>query len=268
MENNTKKCNICLLNKDIYDFYIYNKEKNKTRGYCKSCEKIKENLYYLNNIDKFKDSKKEYYLKHKQESKTYKNQWYLDNKERTKERSKELKKVYTEANRDKIKQQSKEYHERTKDKAKAYYEANKEHIKARQKKFREENWELIRQREKEAQIKKRQDPFYKLKDSIRNRVRASIKSKGYSKNSKTLDILGCSFCEFKSHMESKFEDWMNWDNYGNPKDGIIELNKTWDIDHIIPITTAKTEDDVYRLNYYTNLQPLCSYVNRFIKRDN
>jgi hypothetical protein len=203
-----------------------------------------------------------------EEIKAYKRQWYLDNKERTKERSKELKKVYKEANRDKIKQQSKEYHERTKDKAKAYYEANKEHIKARQKKFRQENWELIRQREKEAQIKKRQDPFYKLKDSIRNRVRASMKSKGFSKNNKTLEILGCTFEEFKSHMEKQFEDWMTWDNHGNPKDGILEPNKTWDIDHIIPITTAKTEDDVYRLNHYTNLQPLCSYVNRFVKRDN
>lgn len=203
-----------------------------------------------------------------EEIKAYKRQWYLDNKERTKERSKELKKVYKEANRDKIKQQSKEYHERTKDKAKAYYEANKEHIKARQKKFRQENWELIRQREKEAQIKKRQDPFYKLKDSIRNRVRASMKSKGLSKNNKTLEILGCTFEEFKLHMENQFQDWMTWDNHGNPKDGVFEPNKTWDIDHIIPITTAKTEDDVYRLNHYTNLQPLCSYVNRFIKRDN
>ena len=59
---------------------------------------------------------------------------------------------------------------------------------------------------------------------------------------------------------------MNWDNYGNPKDGLVEPNKTWDIDHIIPMNNAKTEDDVYRLNHYTNLQPLCSYVNRFIKR--
>ena len=180
-----------------------------------------------------------------EEIKAYKRQWYLDNKERTKERSKELKKVYKEVNRDKIKQQSKEYHERTKDKAKAYYEANKEHIKARQKKFRQENWELIRQREKEAQIKKRQDPFYKLKDSIRNRVRASMKSKGFSKNNKTLEILGCTFEEFKLHMEKQFEDWMTWDNHGNPKDGVLDPNKTWDIDHIIPITTAKTEDDIY-----------------------
>ena len=60
---------------------------------------------------------------------------------------------------------------------------------------------------------------------------------------------------------------MNWDNYGDPKDGILELNKTWDIDHIEPLSSAKTEEDIIRLNHYTNLQPLCSYYNRHIKKN-
>ena len=61
---------------------------------------------------------------------------------------------------------------------------------------------------------------------------------------------------------------MNWENKGNPKDKILEPNKTWDIDHIIPLSTAKTEEEVLKLNHYSNLQPLCSYYNRFIKKDN
>lgn len=59
---------------------------------------------------------------------------------------------------------------------------------------------------------------------------------------------------------------MTWDNKGNPKDGIYELNKTWDVDHIIPLSSAKSVEDIIKLNHYTNLQPLCSYVNRFIKK--
>ena len=59
---------------------------------------------------------------------------------------------------------------------------------------------------------------------------------------------------------------MNWENYGNPKDGKLEPNKTWDIDHIEPLSTANTETDIIRLNHHINLRPLCSYVNRFIKR--
>ena len=60
---------------------------------------------------------------------------------------------------------------------------------------------------------------------------------------------------------------MNWDNYGNPKDGIFEINKTWDIDHIIPTNDATNETELINLNHYTNLRPLCSYTNRWIKRD-
>jgi len=61
---------------------------------------------------------------------------------------------------------------------------------------------------------------------------------------------------------------MSWDNYGNPKDGVLELNKTWDLDHIVPLSSAECEEDIIRLNHYSNIQPLCSYVNRNVKRDN
>ena len=49
--------------------------------------------------------------------------------------------------------------------------------------------------------------------------------------------------------ESKFESWMTWDNYGLYNG---ELNYGWDIDHIIPLASAKT---------------VCSKVNRYIKKD-
>ena len=93
----------------------------------------------------------------------------------------------------------------------------------------------------------------------------AFKIKNIKKSYKTEDILGCSFDEFKLYLESKFEDWMTWDNRGLYNG---ELNYGWDIDHIIPLSTAKNEEDVIRLNHYTNLQPLCSKVNRYIKRNN
>jgi len=34
------------------------------------------------------------------------------------------------------------------------------------------------------------------------------------------------------------------------------------------LSFAENEEDIIRLNHYTNLQPLCSYINRYIKRDN
>jgi hypothetical protein len=57
---------------------------------------------------------------------------------------------------------------------------------------------------------------------------------------------------------------MTWDNKGE-YDGT--LNFGWDIDHIIPLASATTEEELIRLNHYTNLQPLCSKINRDIKKD-
>jgi len=57
---------------------------------------------------------------------------------------------------------------------------------------------------------------------------------------------------------------MNWDNQGLYSKN--RFNIGWDLDHIIPISSAKTEEDVIRLNHYTNFQPLCSKINRDIKR--
>lgn len=92
-----------------------------------------------------------------------------------------------------------------------------------------------------------------------------LKDKGYSKKSKTIQILGCSYVEFKEHLENQFKPWMNWENHGKYNG---TLNYGWDIDHIIPVSSAKTEAEVIQLNHFSNFQPLCSKVNRDIKRDN
>ena len=44
-----------------------------------------------------------------------------------------------------------------------------------------------------------------------------------------------------------FDERMSWENHGA---------KTWHIDHIIPLASAKTEEEVFLLCHYTNLQPL------------
>ena len=144
------------------------------------------------------------------------------------------------------------YHKNNKEKTLNYLIDNKDSIQSKRRIYRKT---LVR------------SDISVLKERIRCSIINSLKLKGYTKNYKTEHILGCTFLEFKLYLESKFEDWMNWENRGNPKDGILELNKTWDIDHKIPLVTAKTEEDILKLNHYTNLQPLCSYTNRIIKND-
>jgi hypothetical protein len=57
---------------------------------------------------------------------------------------------------------------------------------------------------------------------------------------------------------------MSWENYGLYNG---ELNYGWDIDHIIPLSSTISEDEIIKLNHYTNLQPLDSYINRYVKRN-
>ena len=66
------------------------------------------------------------------------------------------------------------------------------------------------------------------------------------------------------YIESKFEPWMNWDNYGKCNG---EFNYGWDLDHIIPTSTAKSIDEFLKLNHYTNFKPLCNKINRGIKNN-
>ena len=40
----------------------------------------------------------------------------------------------------------------------------------------------------------------------------------------------------------------------------------WQIDHIIPLSSAITKEEIYKLCYYTNLQPLWKIDN--IKKSN
>ena len=133
---------------------------------------------------------------------------------------------------------------------KEYTKTNKEKIKVYTK-----NWH---------KNKLESDEVYKAKVKTRAMIKDAMRRMGYTKNASATQILGCSFIEFKTYLESKFEDWMNWDNYGLYNG---TPNYGWDIDHIIALSKGKTIEEVHTLNHHTNLQPLCSYHNRDVKRE-
>lgn len=103
-----------------------------------------------------------------------------------------------------------------------------------------------------------------ISSNINRSIRRSFKKKGIVKSKTVCEILGCSYQDFKIYIESKFESWMNWNNYGLYNG---EFNYGWDLDHIVPKSIAKTENDILKLNHYTNFRPLCSKTNRDIKRN-
>ena len=175
-------------------------------------------------------------------------------------------KLYRDTNKDVIKKKRDEIYQNPDDRKKVreyqnnYYQKNKDKLLPalleRQKKNREKINERNRKRYNE-------DPLFKLKHNIKRAILKNLN--GEIKKDSTVNILGCSINEFKIYIESMWEEWMTWDNYGKYLKG--SKNFGWDIDHIIPISSAKTIEEVLKLNHYTNLRPLCSYNNRYIKKD-
>ena len=179
-----------------------------------------------------------------------------------KEKRKKWDKIYRDRNAVKIA----EYRENTRDNQKLYREENAKTIKKNKRIYRQTNKKKINEINKKYIKDRRQNDInFRILTNIKPLISSSIKRKGYLKNSKTEQILGCSISEFKQHIESLWKPWMSWENYGLYNG---ELNYGWDLDHIVPTSSAKTEEDLYNLNHYTNLQPLCSYINRVIKKDN
>lgn len=161
----------------------------------------------------------------------------------------------------------KKYHVKNKSKnnkiSKEWNDNNKEYKKELARKYYLNNKESIIDNNNEYQKERRKkDNLFRLKCRVRSLISNSINRKRYKKNSATEKILGCTFNEFKLYIESKFETWMTWENYGLYNG---ELNCGWDIDHIIPNSHSKSEDESLKLNHYSNLQPLCSKVNRDLK---
>ena len=157
---------------------------------------------------------------------------------------------YLEANKVRIAKQKRDY-----------YDTNKTDMLSNQREWRENN------KEKQTQFRRdklKNNNLHKIKYSIRTLIGNSFRYKRIRKSSNTELILGCSFPQLKHHIESQFEPWMNWNNKGLYNG---EFNYGWDIDHIIPLSTATTEAELIQLNHYSNLRPLCSYTNRVIKRN-
>jgi hypothetical protein len=95
------------------------------------------------------------------------------------------------------------------------------------------------------------DIEYKLLSNVRSRMSHIFSGR---KSKRTLELLGCSVEEYKSYLESKFQDGMSWKNHKH--DG-------WHIDHIIPLSSfdLSNEEELIKAFHYTNTQPLWAFEN-------
>lgn len=156
----------------------------------------------------------------------------------------------------------KDYFLRKKDSYKEYRDSKKEEIKSymkdyyrsnleKRKKYLEKNKEILSLKRNNSEKKRREsDSLYKLKIYMRNRIWFYLKKSDIRKKNTTFEVVGCSPQQLKIFLEQKFTEGMSWENQGK-----------WHIDHIIPLSSAKTEEELYKLCHFTNLQPMWASEN-------
>jgi hypothetical protein len=98
--------------------------------------------------------------------------------------------------------------------------------------------------------RRQSDPMFKLRSNTSSLIANSLSRRGYVKSSDTIAILGCSLDQFRIHLENQFTVGMLWSN-----------RSLWHIDHIVPISFARTESELLQLNHYSNLRPVWAKDN-------
>lgn len=184
----------------------------------------------------------------------------------------EYKRKHYQKNRNHILSKSKKWLIENKDKRRKYLDENSEELAAKSKvyknKYYKENKEVLNKISSKNYIKNRSiiiaktyewkkqrlknDPLFKFDNNVRALIRNALKKLGYSKKTRTYQILGCSPLDFLNHLNS------------NPY-GFKWGDEGLDLDHIIPLSKAVDEDEIIKLNYYTNFQLLPSEYNRHVK---
>jgi len=220
-----KKCIKCSKSKPLSDF-------RDGRGSCKVCEREYYKKYDRNNKEKIKEKNKRYrednpeYFKNKHlEYKENNPDYYSTYREKNKDKRKEYNRKHREENSEHYSKYTKEYHKKNPNYTKEYH------------------------RKRRAE-----DPLFRLAGNIRCLTKAALRERGFTKKSKTHEILGCSY----EYLKEKLED--------NPY-GFTVDDHTIDIDHIIPLISAKNEVELLRLCKVDNLQLLPSFYNQNIKKD-
>lgn len=160
--------------------------------------------------------------------------------------------AYKRAHPDKVAKWSKKWYGENKEKMDDYYYAQ----------WREENRPKARQMvadwakrnktriSERAKQRRAANPKLTIVDSVRRLIQRAFQKRHIKKDTRTAEIVGCTWDELASHIESKFAEGMSWDN-----------RSLWHVDHIVPLKSASTKEDIIRLNHWSNLQPLWIFDN-------
>lgn len=94
------------------------------------------------------------------------------------------------------------------------------------------------------------DHVFSVAVRSRARLAKALQRCGYAKAGKTFELIGCSYEDLAAHIEEQFAEGMGWHN-----------RSEWHIDHIVPVSSAKTEEELIALFHFSNLRPLWADEN-------
>ena len=130
---------------------------------------------------------------------------------------------------------------------------NREQNLIKAKEYRINNYEKVKELARQRRIRRNtEDPIYVLRMRLRSITHDAFYKNYYSNKSQAYKILGCDYDTFIRHLKQTY-----FENYGEEY-----IGQDVDLDHIYPLCMAKTEEDVYRLSNYKNLQLLKPEDNR------
>lgn len=248
----TKNCSKCGVIKEVCEFHKCSRTKNGFRSKCKLCVNKESSDYSKNNRKIRNEIQKKWRIENQEKIKNYRKKYYDENPDKFIKISAE----YRKKNPEKIKKNLREYYynnlEYHKNRAKMWIEKNKERKKNYKKIWNKNNREHIKKYNYE---RNQNDIIVNLIRRCRGRLQQFLKTKNMSKKNKTFEIIGCLPRELKEHLENQFSEGMTWGN-----------RNEWHIDHIIPLSSANSEQEVYKLSHYTNLRPLWKEDN--LKKSN
>ena len=178
---------------------------------------------------------KERYLKLKQNPEMVRLQRLRD-KQWRETKGKQYIPIYKEQNKDKLDEYQRKWVGKNRDKLRQY-----------ERKWVEKNKDKINTRQRNRY---RNTPMHKLMVINRVYLDQLIKRTKYLKIGSCKEYLGAEPTMVKAHIEKQFQPGMTWNNHGE-----------WHIDHVIPLSSAKNEQELKRLFHYTNLQPLWKLDN-------
>ena len=163
----------------------------------------------------------------------YGKSWYQENRER----KLAVGKAWRDKNRVKFKATQKRWEKNNPDK-----------VHAKQRRMYQKH-KVKRNKASTAANKRRYhaDPTFRMRTAMYRHLNKTIARQHMTAHCQ--EILGCTFEQLKSHLESQFKAGMTWANYGL---------RGWHIDHRLPISKhdLTNPDHIRRCFHFSNLQPL------------